>query len=58
MNRPVLDRETPSLLRARWRELCQELAVARDPERGVMLRELDDIEKTLQKILLSKRQPS
>ncbi|MEQ9460473.1 MAG: hypothetical protein RIG82_05935 [Phycisphaeraceae bacterium] len=56
MERAMTDRESPSLLRARWRALCEELAVVSDSRRGVVLRELDQIERSLQQILLSKRQ--
>lgn len=56
MERTVMDRESPSLLRQRWRALCEELAVVSDARRGVVLRELDQIERSLQQILLSKRQ--
>ncbi|QDU72480.1 hypothetical protein [Mucisphaera calidilacus] len=55
MDRTSIDHQKPSHLRARWRALCEELATVPDPQRGVMLRELDEIERQLKKILLTKR---
>lgn len=55
MDRPMEKQIQPRHLRARWRALCEELSTVTDARRGVMLRELDDIERQLKKILLAKR---